>query len=335
MRRPLALALASALAFAGLGLQSPARASAQSAHDDERAEVVFNAGKQLRDARQYAEACSKFAESERLAPGVGIMLHLADCYERSGRYATAWAKFRQAEQLAFQHNDCRALLAHTRAAALEAKVNRLTVVVAKSELHSDWELQFDGLPLPHDYWNAEMATDPGYHVVTVNAPGRAPRTIAIHVDAGTRESVVTIDEAAGMSGATPPAALAVHQAGDGVAPAPVPPPAPDAAQTRSVSHTATWQWVERGLLGATVVGFGAGASLLAVKNQAVLNGRPGTSNDSSWAGPASTIAFAAGGAALAAAIVVYLAAPSDKSTGAILVPVPMAGGGGAMIRTSF
>jgi hypothetical protein len=356
--RALTSAWASALALAAIALQSPAQASARTSDEDARAEVVFNMGKQLRDAGQYAEACPKFAESERLAPGVGVMLHLADCYERAGRTASAWAKFRQAEQLAFQRGDCRVLLAHTRAAALEPRLNRLTVAIAQPQSHMDWELQLDGSPLPRDYWNAEMATDPGYHVVTVKVPGQALRTLVAHVDVTTPDAVVTVDEAGAratdpgghavtvdapgegsrtlppQAGAAAPAAVvAVHEASPGSPPALAPPPAPE-AQTSS-SNAATWHMVERGLLGVTVVGVGVGASLLAVKNQAVLNSRSGTSNDSSWAGPASAIAFAAGGAALAAAIVVYLTAPSDKSTGAILAPVPMVGGGGAVIRTSF
>src|SRR6516162_11727139 len=126
MRRVIALAaLASCVAV-------PAAARAQSKEDIARADALFNAAKALTDAGNYADACAKFAESKRLAPGLGVTLYLADCYERIGRTASAWTEFRSAEGLARERNDKRAEVARGRAQALEPKLNRLTVVVAPS-----------------------------------------------------------------------------------------------------------------------------------------------------------------------------------------------------------
>jgi hypothetical protein len=178
------------------------------------------------------------------------------------------------------------------------------------------------------------ATDPGDHVVTVSAAGQAARTIHVHVDATTPESVLTVDEA-GRSTTVARAQIADSQTGGGpTAPQPPPAPAPEAEQ-KTTSNAATWHVADGVLLGVTAVGLGVGTSLLAIKNQAASNAGPGTSNDSSWAGPASAVAFAAAGTAFATAIVVYLAAPRDKGTGAIVAPVPMVGGGGALLHTSF
>ena len=69
MRRVIALAaLASCVAV-------PAVARAQSKDDIARADALFNAAKALTDAGNYADACAKFAESKRLAPGLGVTLN--------------------------------------------------------------------------------------------------------------------------------------------------------------------------------------------------------------------------------------------------------------------
>src|SRR5580693_3553404 len=82
------------------GLPWAAVANAQPGNDAARADASFNEAMQLRSAGRDLEACPKFAESQRLAPGVGVTLYLADCYERTGRTASAWQEFRAGEKLA-------------------------------------------------------------------------------------------------------------------------------------------------------------------------------------------------------------------------------------------
>ena len=60
------------------------------------AERLFNEAKLLVEHRNYTAACPKFAESQRLDPGVGTLLYLADCYQHTNRPASAWTTFRQA-----------------------------------------------------------------------------------------------------------------------------------------------------------------------------------------------------------------------------------------------
>jgi hypothetical protein len=297
----------------GVALLVPAPLRAQTTADDARAEALFEAAKQLRDAGHVADACPLFAESERLAPGVGIKLYLADCYQRAGRTASAWAEFRRAEKLADQRGDMRARLARTRAAELEPKLNRLTIAVPESPLHPGLELQLDQAPLPKEYWHEAMAADPGDHVVTVRVPGREPRTLAAHVDAATPVVLVSVDEPGREAAPPPPALLAEPPRG-------------------SPSSGTTRRWVGIGLLGATAVGFAAGASLLAVKDHGMSDGGSG---GSSWAGPAATVAFSAAGTAFAAAVVLYLTATSDGRSQAIVAPAAFSNGGGALIRTTF
>src|ERR1019366_5157952 len=54
------------------------------------AEALFEEGRSLVAAGKYAEACPKFADSERLGPSVATLLNLAKCWGRGGRTAPAW-----------------------------------------------------------------------------------------------------------------------------------------------------------------------------------------------------------------------------------------------------
>jgi|HubBroStandDraft_6_1064221.scaffolds.fasta_scaffold94373_2 hypothetical protein len=301
--------------------------------DEKRAETLFNAAKQLRDGGQLAEACPMFAESKRLAPGIGVTLHLGDCYERMGRPASAWEQYREAENLARQkRDDKRADLAHQRAHALESKVGRLTLA-ASTGPHDGWQVQIDGKTVPPEMWNTAVAVDPVDHTVTVAAPGKPLRTLTAHLDATTAAALVNID---GSDGAGAPAVAAVPV---GAASEPASPPAdatpPDAS---TASHTDTRRiWAEVALAGVGAVGLGLGAAFLVKKNQSMSEGNAcdGPSEDKQ-AATASTVAFAIGGIALASAVVVYLTTPGHQNqVGVTVSPAVMWGGGGAVVRSSF
>src|SRR5882672_4544932 len=58
------------------------------------AEALFDDGRKLLADGRFAPACEKFEQSEHIDPAVGTLLYLAECYEKSGRTASAWATFR-------------------------------------------------------------------------------------------------------------------------------------------------------------------------------------------------------------------------------------------------
>ncbi|NOU28880.1 MAG: hypothetical protein HOO96_13330, partial [Polyangiaceae bacterium] len=49
------------------------------------AETLFREGRKALEAGDYAVACAKFAESQRIEPAPGTLLNLAGCEERSGK----------------------------------------------------------------------------------------------------------------------------------------------------------------------------------------------------------------------------------------------------------
>ena len=60
------------------------------------AETLFQEGKKQMAAKNYAEACPKFQESQRLDPGTGTLLNWGLCLKESGKPAGAWVVFNQA-----------------------------------------------------------------------------------------------------------------------------------------------------------------------------------------------------------------------------------------------
>src|SRR6478735_9605838 len=63
-------------------LFASARAGAASPTDQAKAEALFDEGRRLLAAARFAEACPKFAESQRLDSALGTLLNLGDCYEK-------------------------------------------------------------------------------------------------------------------------------------------------------------------------------------------------------------------------------------------------------------
>jgi hypothetical protein len=315
-------------------------ASAQPTANDAHAEALFNTAKQLQSSGQTADACELFAESKRLAPGVGVSLHLADCYEHMGQTASAWQEFDTAERLARQRgDDKRANVAQTRARALEPRLERLTLAMSFAVSHDGWEVVLDGAPIPADHWNVAMAVDPGDHTVVVQAPSQPARTLHAHLDGATNALILRLDEGS-IAAPTNVAQTAAAPAPVMANAAPSPPTDPSIAREAPLPHARSgdgWRpWAEVGLVAATAAGVAFGSFFMLRRAHFIQEGPPADPVLTNQATTAATISFVASGLALTSAFVLFFTTPGPTSqAGVAIAPMAVAGGGGAIVRTSF
>jgi hypothetical protein len=157
-----------------LGVAPVARA--QTAADKAAAEALFDEGKRLREAKRYAEACPKLADSHRLDPAVGTLLNLALCYKENGQTASAWSTYREAAaQAASARQSDREQLARDEASAIEPKLTRLVIEVSPEVAKVQGvEVKRDGAVVPQGLWGVPAPVDPGVRMIDVTAPGKKP-----------------------------------------------------------------------------------------------------------------------------------------------------------------
>ena len=113
------------LALAPLGVALSVTGSAQAApsSDSARADQLFREGKAALEAKRFADACPKLAESQKLDPGTGTLLALALCHEGLGSTATAWREFRDVAAASLKGRTDRAALAADQAHTLEGQIS--------------------------------------------------------------------------------------------------------------------------------------------------------------------------------------------------------------------
>jgi hypothetical protein len=146
-----------------------------------RAEALFDEGRRLMSAGDFASACPKFADSQALDPAPGTALNLAFCYEREGKIASAWAAFRTAEATARAAGQKdRSALAKKKADALELTLSRLTVSVPSPVQIAGLEVRSDGELVEPPEWGVAIPRDGGSFDIVATAPGK--KTWTTHVD---------------------------------------------------------------------------------------------------------------------------------------------------------
>ncbi len=339
MRRSLAVALVV------LSASTPSAARAQTATDPAAAEALFKQARQLMAEGKYAEACPKLAESQRLDPGTGTLLNLATCYEKNGQIASAWAAYKSAATAAQNANELdRARLARTRAAALESKLPTLTIVVPAAADRPDLAVTRDGEPVGRPAWGTPIPVDPGAHAVQASAPGR--KTWEGHAQVDGPGAKTSIEVPALEAEATSPSGAAVPAGSTGSTAAPAQTGAPEAPAASSPGSTQRTIGLILGGVGIVGVGVGAAFGFVAKSdkdgaggncNQGVCNQQGLSSLDSAHtAATVSTIAFAAGGAALVGGALLYFLAPHASSgTGLVVSPSAGAHTAGLELRARF
>lgn len=271
------------------------------------AEALFMQGRTLMQQGKYAEACPKFEASQRLDPGVGTLLNLGDCYEKNGEIAKAWARFREAAALATSAGQRdREQIARQRAAALEGKLAKLTIVAP-----AGIEVKVDGGRIDPAMWGTAVPVDPGEHMIEASAPGKKPFSSRVTVasSASTRVEVPALEDA---SPSPTPVATPT--------PTPTPTTNVDASADRSTGSTQRTLAIVS--LGVGVVGLGVGTALGLMSSSKWDQAKQGCTpagcdaesrkrgEDAGTLADVSTIGFVAGGIGVAAAAVLWFTAPS-------------------------
>lgn len=147
----------------------PASAWAQ---NTQAATEMFQKGRELLLAKNYAEACPAFEESQRLDAAIGTQMNIALCYEEWGKIASAYAAYRQAAKMAAVKGDTvRGDAATKRALALESAVPRLLVRVRGSSEGLD--VQVDANTYVLAALTDPLPLDPGEHQVTLKRGAKA------------------------------------------------------------------------------------------------------------------------------------------------------------------
>lgn len=186
----LLIALSSSIALA------PSIALAQAASDKAAAEALFEEGRSLMQNERYTEACGKLEASQNLDAGLGTLMLLSDCYEKTGKTASAWATFREAAAVARGQNDSeREKVARARADALEPNLAKLVVRGVDTTMKLEGlEVKMNGQAVAKAQWGTLIPVDPGEVDFQVSAPGYKPWTLKAQVVPGPSETAIDIPE---------------------------------------------------------------------------------------------------------------------------------------------
>ena len=321
--------LASSLVVLALSARV-APAHAQDAQTQGRA--LFNEGAALFAKGDFQAACPKFEASLKQFPGIGTRGKLGECYEKLGRYASAYQAYREVAQLATRSGDpAREQVASERAKSLEPKLSYVTVILPPANDVAGLVVRRNGRELERAKLGAAEPVDSGSVAVEVTAPGRKPYSGRLNVLQGLSVRFEVPALAPDVVAATPPSTPdAAHREDDG-------------AGVRE--GPASWQRpVGFILLGAGAVGLGVGAILgLSAKSKydgafdgggcdratKICDG-PGQSAVDSARSTAtiSTVVVGAGAVLGIAGAVILLTAPASRARAIHFAPITYAGGAG-------
>jgi serine/threonine-protein kinase len=322
---------------------------AQDASGKAAAEALFDSGVQLMKAGRFSEACPKLETSQRVDPAVGTLLYLAECYERLGRTASAWATFREAESLARGANQAdRARTAGSRAQKLEAELAYLTVSVAPEARVEGLVVKRGGSVVLPDLYGVAAPVDPGVIEIEASAPGHRPHGAQVKVGARGKEIVTVPKLEADPRAEVPPVAPVAAGASTQATTEPTAPsggqPPKDAPPKSGPDHTLAFVLGGVGLVG---IGVGSYFGMRAFSKNSEADDFCNDQNvcqkegmdlsqEAENAALVSNIGFIAGGAALATGLVLFFTAGDGEEKQTLRVaPTVAKSGGGVSIGGTF
>lgn len=327
MRSMLRATVAGTCLCAVLMVAPPVRAAGDSEGGAAAAESLFQEARKLMDAKRYADACPKFAASQKIAPAIGTLLNLADCYEKNGQLASAWARFHEAIALAQRLGRAnREQTARERAEKLEPRLIKLSIVSSSGTV----DVKLDGNSLDPAVLGTPVPVDPGKHTIEASAKGKKPFSTSVEVSEKSKAPSVEI----------PPLEDEPNDTKD----------AKDSKDSKLTEppNEERGGWSTQKTLGAVaagagVIGLGVGA-YLGLRTSSTWNeaqthcaalecDQDGVdlASQAKSSGNMATIAVVAGAALAVGGAVLFFTAPSGKSTGAARAPMRVGVGPGSVV----
>lgn len=303
-----------ALVSAVLALPKAAIAAESSASEKAAAEALFREAVALIERDQTGAACDKFAASQAIDPALGTMLRLADCYDRVGKTASAWALFEQAAATARGANQPeRERIAVERGKELESRLSKV-VLSLSGAAPPGLEVRLNDVAIPTASLGTALPVDPGTLRVQLKAEGY--HTLEKRFEIATGPSSATLELPALKPAPKTNAAAAQPSAAGGSAE-----PSPEASRgsTQRVFAYVTGGVGIAGLIASGVLGYKA-YDLNQSSLDQCLDDDPNACtrdgkierDDARKFGNFATVAGVTGGALLAASVVLLVTAPSDK-----------------------
>jgi hypothetical protein len=298
--------------------------SAQSSTSDKAlAESLFDRGLELMKLGKDDEACQTLERSQAVEPGVGTMLYLAECYEKLGRTASAWAMYREAASLAQEQGQAeRAKKGATRAEHLQASLSKLTLMPPSNVTIPGLLITRNGSVVPAAALGVPVPVDPGEQKLTAAAPGYADWHVTVDLPANGARLVVDVPALNQLEIAPAPPPIAQSEPTQ-AAPTlmPAQPSAAETSEPRSTFHKPLAYVL--GGVGIVTLGVGSYFGIRAISENSKADQEcpggacmgQGFEHDQS-ARSAATVAnvLVAGGLTLVAAgVVIYLVRPREDN----------------------
>ena len=327
---------------ASLTLTTIASGQAQDSATAAAAEALFQQGHQLYEAKRFAEACPKFAESFRLENTTGSLLALASCHEAEGKLASAWSEYTDTVARARRdgRND-RADAADARAAAIKPKLAKVTVMLAPGATEvPGLQVKRDGIVIAGAAFGAPLPVDRGEHIFEASAPGYQTWSGRGTIADGASETVTIPRLLPGAKGEAPP-----------VGPGEQPRAAADTATPSSGGAPLRTIGVVAGVAGLVALGVGGYFGFQAITKNNVSNSNGDCTGDACnatgkqarldaiSAGNVSTALVVVGGALVAGGVVLFIVGGSPSSSSSsepkpVVAATPMVGPNSAGLSLS-
>ena len=302
-----------------LAAASPFATSIAAAQSNTSAQALFDDARALMNAGKHAEACPKLAESQRLDPGGGTLIHLALCYEHVGKTASAWATFNDALSAAKRdRRDDRLKVADEHLAQLTPKLTKLRLVVPPQIANTKGLVikRHEDETSPAE-WGSAVPVDPGEIRIELSAPGKKTTVQTVVTDRPGQTFDVEVQALENEADATAGGPGTAAQRDVGV-------PSNSGGGQRTIGLV---------VAGVGVVGLGVGGyfGLQSMSKKKDADGDCDGSacldqrgvdlrDDARGAGNISTVAFIVGGVAVAAGATLYLTAPKKNRASVAMRP---------------